>query len=106
MPVRFSPFSVDAFTEFLLALPPRESGNGVLALVPVSPSPRKALHVEDLRAVVPDEEVAGVPDAGEAARPADRLPPRRAVARPRRALDVAERLGEELPCSGTLPRDP
>ena len=44
MPVRFSPFSVDVFTEFLLALPPRESGNGVLALVPVSPSPRKALR--------------------------------------------------------------
>ena len=40
MTVRFLPFSVDAFTEFLLALPPRESESGDLALVPVSPSPR------------------------------------------------------------------
>ena len=56
---------------------------------------REALHVEDLRAVVLDEEVAGVSDAGEAPRLADRLPPCRTVARPRRALDVAERLGDE-----------
>ena len=44
MAVRFSPFSVDVFTEFPLALPPRESESGDLALVPVSPSPRKALR--------------------------------------------------------------
>ena len=33
-------FSVDVLTEFLLALPSRESESGDLALVPVSPSPR------------------------------------------------------------------
>ena len=41
MPVRFSPFSVDVFTEFLLALPSRESESGDLALISVSPSPQK-----------------------------------------------------------------
>ena len=40
MAVRFSPFSVDVCTELPLALPPRESESGDLALVPVSPSPR------------------------------------------------------------------
>ena len=59
--------------------------------------PPERLHEQHLRPAVRDVEVPRVAHAGEPFGLPDLLPPRRAVARARRPLDVAERLRQERP---------